>query len=391
MSKIKNRFTKKAIITVHDNLLSDLFRLNLERGATYNVINDEEYLVNKVSGRGYQIGLRVLIPSDLLTIDGVQRKYEELLVSEQEEIFDMLKDKLYFSNAEMLITNILLDKYLNSNGNFEISFKEVESHYRKKAISHRNITLNNFTYQRYISVINSLADKEIFLKTNGNFRNVKYGVNNKVITQPFLSISNTYHYGKNNEVFSYSFGNFGIVLKLSRRYSNNLISANYRFSFNQVIKHSMAYYLGQQIFIARNNLNKHPFASSYKTFQLNIQDILGSVNYESRSRDIMGLSIASKLDGYKNQPNKNRTYRMVIGYIEELLKGFCSNNSIYNYEVKYSYDETESFNAKHEFDYDIDNVLNYMFTTKDISQDVSVAITVYLENPNEIDKIHYTK
>lgn len=385
MTKIKNRFNKREIITVHDNILSDLYELDPST-IQCREINGEEYLVNEKCGRGYLVGLRTKIPGNLLISDNTDRKYLELSVEEQEEICNKLKQKLYFNNQEILFTNILLDKFLNCHRDFDISFKEIESHYRKKASSYRNIVINDLTYKRYITVINEIIEKDVYLKTKETFRKPKYGVNNRNITQPFLVLLKQGNYGKNNLEFSYSFGQFGNVLKLSRRYSNNLIRGFYRYNLNQSMKHAIAYHLGKEIFIRSFEINHNILNSKYmipKTthfghFSLDINGILQKVHYETRFKDNQGYSIADKLNGFKNQPNKNRTYRMVMGYIQEILGGFCSNKSIYKYDIKYIYNETEAFEERHEFDYDLDGKLNYEFSLNDINQDVDIIIDIYI-------------
>lgn len=374
---MKNTFNKKTIITVHDNILSDLYSLNIN--GTYKLIDNEEYLVNEIVGRNYKVGLRVKIPCNLLTINGVKKRYSDLTIIEQEEIFNKLKDKLFFTNIEILFSNILLDKFLKNHQEFSISFEEIEKYYRKKLYSNK-VKISDLNYKRYIATINSLAEKEIYLETAPKFREPKYGVNNLYIKQPFLIILKKFHYKENNIVFSYSFGEFGKAIKLSRRYSTYLASRFYALRLNQSMKHTLGFFLAQQIFIARNKLNKNPRIASNLSFKLNINDILQKVHYESKNSNIAGYSIAMKLDGFKSQPNKNRTYRMIIKYIQDLLDGFCSTGAIFKYHINYFYDETETFCKKHEFDYDINDVLHYEFGINDIGNDVQVEIIIHLED-----------
>ena len=203
-------------VFVHDNLLADLYSLTLNN-IYVDKIDNEYYLVNKKRSRNYQVGLRAKIPNKFLPMG---KAYNELTTEKKKEIFEALKDRLYFTNIEILFTNILLSKYMKlSQKKFDISFKEIEKKYRiNSRVTGSQISQSN--YKRYIETINKLVDKELFLKTNGNFRDKQYGVRNLSFNQPFLTLFNPYHYKKNNIVFSYSFGRFGEVLKLSRRYSN---------------------------------------------------------------------------------------------------------------------------------------------------------------------------
>ena len=113
MTKIRNRFTTGEIITVHDNLLCDLYSLNRDGGFTCVEINNNQYLVNQKKGRGYTIGLRVKIPDELLIVNGVRSKFDDLDSDIKEEIEDKLSSILYFSNIEIYVANMLFDKFKN--------------------------------------------------------------------------------------------------------------------------------------------------------------------------------------------------------------------------------------------------------------------------------------
>ena len=128
MAKIKNRFSKKSIISVHDNLLANLYQLNLS-SVIVRKINEKEYLVNEFSGRYYSIALIAKIPKELLTVNGEICKFSELSTEAQEEIFNLLKDNLYFSNVEILFCNILFDRYLKTDYDYDFSLTEIERDY----------------------------------------------------------------------------------------------------------------------------------------------------------------------------------------------------------------------------------------------------------------------
>lgn len=369
--------TKCYVNCVHDNLLANLYELCLDN-VCVREIDGETYLVNEASGRNYKVGLRAKIPEEMLVEDGNIKKFDDLLNDQKEYIFNKLKDNLYFSNIEILFSNILLDKYFDNNADFDISFIEIQKYYRRLSNSNR-IQISDLNYKRYISVINNLAEKEIFLETNENFRDFRYGVRNLSFNQSFISIFNSYNYGKNNKVFSYSFGRFGKVLKLSQRRSKDFPLGIYKVRLNQCMAHSISYFIGREIFIHKGFLIKHPRIESYKSFELDINEIMQSVHYESRVNDYKGYSISSKLDGFKSQPNKNRTYKMVMKYIRGALEIFSANNTIAGYNINYIYNESENFENKHEFDYDEYGKLNYVFSVNDIGTDVDAIITVYLE------------
>lgn len=379
MKEIKGRLEVGSVITVHDNLLANLYELDLKNISSKN-IDGEEYLVNEASGRYYKVALIAKIPKDLLMVNGELKKYDELSKNQQEIILNQLKARLYFTNVEILFTNILFDRYLKSDYDYDISLKEIERHYRRKGHS-KNVKISDVNYERYISTLSNLTLKEITLTTEPKFRNENnksYGVSNLKIKQKFLNVFNLYDLGENNIGFTYSFQQFGKVIKKCRRYSNSLIPRCYQYRLNQAMKHSIAYFIGIEIFIRKNPRKKYN-----NIFILNISRIMQKVHYETRKDEYTGYSISSKLEGFKSLPNKLRTYKMVMKYIKEVLDGFVSNGTIYEYEINYDYDETEEFQEKHEYDYELDGKLSYRFTLEDISRDVDVSFMIYLNKPNE--------
>ena len=376
MAKIKNRFSEKAIITVHDNLLANLYQLNLS-SVIVRKINEEEYLLNEFSGRDYSIALIAKIPKELLTVNGDVCKFSELSTEAQEEIFNLLKDNLYFSNVEILFCNILFDRYLKTDYAYDFSLTEFEKVYRRKGKT-KKIRISDVNYKRYVKTLNKLSKKEIIIDTKPKFRTQgkrNYGVNNLKIKQKLISFTNLFE-KENDIIFSYHFSQFGKVIKLSRRYSNILLPKFYQYRLNQSMKHVIAYFIGLEIFI-----RKDPHKKYSNSFMLDVNTIFQKVHYETRKGECKGYSLASKLDGFKSLPNKLRTYKMTLKYINEILADFVLNKTIYDYEVKFTYDETEDFQEKHQYNYDLAGNLIYNFTLNDVGRDVDVSFLIYLDSP----------
>ena len=347
-------------MSCHDNLLNDLYWFGPNTFTLYKEINDKPYLVTFVKGRGYEIGFRTKIPNNLLIKNDVLVNFQELSDEEQDDIINKLKDKLYFTNTEKFIINILLDKFLiNNKENIEISFKEMEK-YRKKVSSYKNVTISNPTYKRYCNILTNLCNKEIYLKTDDNFRAKKYGVNNRHFHQKVLNISKLYKYGTNNLVLSYSFDAFGNVLRLSRRYSNIIPEQYYHCNFSQGKINMVAYYLGRLIYIELGAINKKKYSYVNPTIKLNLDDMVNFINSDK-----------------KTIHNKTRELKIVVNLAKQFLNCMERNKVISDYSIEYTYNETEKFQKKHEFDYDINYNLDYEFTSKDIGEDVYVAITIY--------------
>lgn len=358
-------FRRTEIITCHDNLLLSLYGLGIET-IVYKEINGESYLVNKVKDKGYEIGLKFKIdkqefPQDIPLIE----------LSDDGDfgagiILNTYSSFLTFSNIEKFLTNILLDKYLANDYDFDMSLKEIECCYRKKALSYRNITLNTKTYNRYVSTIDSLEKKEMYLKTTNSFRKddkKSYGVAGITLQQSFLKIISPYPSGVKNITFSYTFGGFGKVIKKCRRYSNIVPRCFYTINLNQTKLHLVAFYLAQEIFWQRWLIKKAPYIEKNYYLEVDIDYIAELV----KDRNI------------NNKQNKARNYKRIVSYIEQVLFMFKYRQEIEEYRKEFTYDETERFMLKHEYDYDIETDLeNYQFTLDDLDQDVSVKFTIVM-------------
>ena len=379
MTKIKNRFRTGEIITVHDNLLCDLYSLNRDTGFELAVINDCQYLINQKQGRNYTIGLRVKIPEELLIVDNYVHKFEELDIDTQIEIEDKLSSYLYFSNLEIYVTNMLFDKYLHYGNNCKISIQELEGYYRKSKKDYRKVRVANNVYDRYVDTLKSLVDKEIFIETNNLFRNDKYGVRNINFSHRFLSIFNVSLSGANNIEFAFSFQKFGNVIKQCRRYSNTLSRNAFKIRLNQSMKYSTAFFIARDVFIVRGNLRHNPNCIENEIIvRPEKYDFI--IKYDGRKNDNQGYSLSYKLNSLKGVPNKHRIRKMFINYIKS---GFMKCD-VYELESEYSYNETEEFVEKHEFDYDEHYNLHYDFSIDDLGNDVDVTLHVYVNDPNVI-------
>ncbi len=377
MSKVKNRFLPSQFITVHDELLSSLYELT-PKTMQYRIINGEKYIVNSVKLKHCEIGLRVKIddktlPSTIADGDYITKYYTDPLnytMSETEySFYGSILDEYYqyvcFNSMEKYLTNVLLEKFLSSNQVLDMTFLEIEHKYRAKA-SYRSVSLSKNVAQRYAKTLDSLCKKELFLITDDKFRDCRYGVRNKAMYQKFLTIRNPYKYGINNINFSYSLGGFGLIIKLSRRYSTLMSAGYYRVSFNEIRWHLVAFYLSKQIFIKKGLINKNPNDTRNWSFIVDIDELMKLTENLRKPTNL-------------NKPEANylRTKRRLVEVVEKYLK---YNINIEDYYIDYKYEETERFELKHQFDYDIKTGLdNYRFGTNDLDQDVDVEIKVVLK------------
>lgn len=103
------------------------------------------------------------------------------------------------------------------------------------------------------------------------------------------------------------------------------------------------------------------------------------IKYDGRSNNNQGYSVSYKLNSFKGIPNKIRVRKMFINYI---IRGFYLCD-IYSVEEQFTYDETEEFVEKHEFDYDENSNLNYTFSMDDLGKDVNVSLLVFIDDPSK--------
>lgn len=378
MTKIKNRFTNGDIITIHDNLLCDLYSLNRDGGFDWEEFNGNQYLINQKQGRGYTIGLRVKVPDELLIIDGAKCKFDDLDSDTVEEIEDKLSSRLYFSNIEIYVANMLFDKFLRYGNNCNISIQEMDGYYRKGKKDYRKVRVMKNVYDRYIETLKLLVEKELFLETTASFRNDKYGARNINFSHMFLSVFQIEQLEMNNMKFNYSFHNFGNVIKQCRRYSNTLSRYAFKIRFNQAMKYVTSFFIARDVFIAKGNLIHKP-SYKYNEMIITSECYEDDIKYDGRSNNNQGYSVSYKLNSFKGIPNKIRVRKMFINYI---IRGFYLCN-IYSVEEQFTYDETEEFVEKHEFDYDENCNLNYTFSMDDLGKDVNVSLLVYIDDPDK--------
>lgn len=382
MTKIRNRFTTGEIITVHDNLLCDLYSLNRDSGFICVEINNNQYLVNQKKGRGYIIGLRVKIPDELLIVNGVRSKFDDLDSDIKEEIEDKLSSRLYFSNIEIYVANMLFDKFLRCGNNCKTSIQELDGYYRKCKKDYSKVHVTKNVYDRYIETLKSLVEKELFLETTDSFRNDKYGARDINFSHMFLSVFQIEQLEMNNMEFNYSFHNFGSVIKQCRRYSNTLSRYAFKIRLNQTMKYVTSFFIARDVFITKGNLIRNP---SYVKNEMTItsESYEDTIKYEGRKNNNQGYSMSYKLNSFNGIPNKQKIRKMFINYIE---CGFALCD-VYRIEEEFSYNETEEFVEKHEFDYDENYDLNYEFSKDDIGKDVDIKLHIYVSDP--FDLLYY--
>lgn len=323
----------KDMIAVTDEILFELYRIE-KRSLHIEplLINGKYYLVNKRGVKDwFEIGLIVEIPKELLedcSIDDIRelcsqeytRKYKVNDMSEKGSSIDNdyskyvkcqeLMAHLTFTPKEMFVMNILLSNYLNTDYRKmpEISFKDLD-YYRRKSSSYRNIVVPIETAESYRNIINSLCSKMIYLKTAPKFRKrpkKDYGVADRDFYQDLLTIYNPYLASSNNLSFKYSFGEFGEVIKLSKRWSNIVPNRCFQWSFNQAVNNVIACEIGRQIFIANYTFTPE--------FDLNVEYFFEHIEGETKKN--------------MRYRRKNFNKNLIV-----ILDSFVKDNKIEEYEI----------------------------------------------------------
>lgn len=266
---------------VHDELIYELYNLKPDT-IQYQIINGVPYLVNIAKGKLFEIGFRVKL-NELLDsrvssgtyinqIDGILNDNSFININYSDPLIDKYGDRLCLSNIERYILNVLFDKYLDNPFAVNISLKEIEIMYREMALSKRYIVLNSETYSRYMSTIELLRNKELYISTKKSFRNSCYGCNNITIIQKLLSITNYTFDGTNNFKFNYSLGILGNIIRNCKRYSTIAPAKYFKVNLNQVKRNLIAMYIARKVYVERymNSLKVNPDFM----FELNIGELI---------------------------------------------------------------------------------------------------------------------
>lgn len=254
----------KDMISVTDELIFELYKLDLSFIEPIK-IDHGYYLVSKTGIKyKFELGLITEIPKEMLETNSIDDIVDAC--NRKDENYASLTSLLTFTPKEMFVMNILLSNFLTTDSRLipEISFREMDF-YRKRISALKNVSVNRETAESYKRIINSLASKILYLKTDPKFRKrpkKDYGVSNRDFQQDLLTIFNYYEASSNNLSFKYSFGEFGEILKLSRRWSDLVPARCYHFSLNQAIYNVIACDIARQIFITRDRRGKCKYYDS---------------------------------------------------------------------------------------------------------------------------------
>lgn len=314
---------KKDMISVTDEILFELYKIE-KRSLVIEIltINNELYLVNKRGVKDkFDLGLIAKIPKEMLD----KHSIDEILTGcyNNDPAYQDIMSKLTFTPKEMFIMNILLSNYLNTDPRLvpEICFRDID-YYRQKGSFDQNIVVPKENAESYSEIINSLCNKVIYLKTSPKFRKRKtkdYGVADRDFYQNLLIISDSYLASSNNLSFKYTFGQFGEVIRRSKRWGNVVPSRCFHYRINQAINNVIAGEIARQIFVAnyRNSFIENPnieILGLEPGFQLNVDYFFEHIEGETKK----------KMRWRRRNFNKK---------LESILTAFVNEKKIERYEI----------------------------------------------------------
>lgn len=299
------------IITVHDELLVELFNLDREN-IKLKMIYGIPYLLNYYMTNKVVIGFKTQI-SD----------YEYELFTNGEismnELIERYTNYILLANDEKYILMILLDNYMKCKNKITISTNQIEKEYRSKCIKYRNIVLNEKTINKYIDIFNRLKMKELYIKTSDKFRGSNYGANGLELEQQLIAINSWNRIKAKDIEISYSLGMYGKIIKNCKRHSPTIIPRTmYYLDFSQIKLFLIATFIGRHIYVGRYQL-KNRFSNGIYT-EIDINEVYEFV--EDRTKAV------------KSNLNRHRYY--IKENTIKILNKLKHYGSIYDFEV---YDE----------------------------------------------------
>lgn len=234
------------IITVHDELISNLILLNCNN-IIYNDAGDPTEIAT-ISGKRANISI-------ISTEDKLREKHKEecfrhwtsKLVSESDNHF--LKNSYCLTAQEIIVYLILMHHYIINNQNHAIiTIKQINKEYRQKK------SINDRTYDAYVRAIKGLNNKEVYYKINkkyvGNHKLVNFQDRHKLLViEDIVKL--------NNDIsIVYNLGTLGEIIKDSKNYSAIVPKNVYSISFSDINYFLVMQYLSRMVFI--NRRRKHP-------------------------------------------------------------------------------------------------------------------------------------
>lgn len=229
------------ILTVHDELLSNLIHMNCN-----NVIYNNGYpsKVATIKGKHTNISLvATSVGNYNKFISDMKRQHMKLKITDSDN--DLLKNNYSLSASEIIVYLILLHHYIMSQtDNAIITIKQINKQYRSIK------TMNDYLYDGYLMAIEKLNRKIVHYDIKK-----KYVGNHKIVNQSdthkLLNIVGCTQLTKDCS-FEYNLGNFGRILRDSKCYSTIIPKGVYSCKYANINYLLIFLYLSRMVFINRN-------------------------------------------------------------------------------------------------------------------------------------------
>lgn len=311
--------TKKQIPTVHDELFTNLINIGTKPiKLTYDL--GFPYFYREIVDKKYKIQLRAGIPKGKIDRYTNISSIEDLEEQDKQKI----EKKLSFTALETFTLYILLVP-IAENEELEISLSQIHKCYRGKKIE--NEILDSKAKDMYMNTIEDLTEKQISIVTNADYKR-KSGLSNIVSVLPLVFIRNIEN--RNNDIiYYYSLGELERIIKLSRRFSSEILPADFfHLPIKKIVIFKIGVYLSNLIFINRRK-NQNYFLLKLKSFMKAIPYF----NNEGKTQDVTYLD---KME--ENISNKTTILRRFFKSIIRVLEIYKKNNKISHYEIFINFD-----------------------------------------------------
>lgn len=331
---------KKLITAVHDEIISDLINIGI-KPIKFTKDLGYPYFYREIETKKYKIQLRAGIPKDKLEKYKNISSIEELEEKDRQEI----EKRLSFSASETIVFYILLVP-LAENEELKISLSQIHRGYRGKTLTNNEV-VDNKAKAMYVNTIKSLSKKQISIVTSEDFK-IKSGLGNLISTLPLIIITNEEHVD-NDIVYDYSLGALERIVKLSRRFSNEILPIDFfHLAMKKIIEFKIGVYLSNLIFINRRKKQDY--------FMLKLKSFMKAIPYFDNEEKITGVTYLERME--ENISNKTTILRRFFKNIVRVLDIYKKNNKIVGYEIYVNFDNKPLNIKKEHFEKKI-NVKNF--------------------------------
>lgn len=331
---------KKMITIVHDEIINSLMNIGVNH-IKFTKELGYPYFYREISTKRYKIQLRAGIPKDKLEKYKNISSIDELEEKDRQEI----EKRLSFSATETIIFYILLVS-LAENEELKISLSQIHRAYRGKTLKNNEL-LDNKEKVIYMNTIKSLSEKQISIVTSEDFK-IKSGLGNLISTLPLIIITNEENVD-NDIVYDYSLGALERIVKLSRRFSNDILPTEFFFlAMKKIVEFKIGVYLSNLIFINRRKKQHY--------FMLKLKSFMKAIPYFDNEGKSTGVTYLEKME--ENISNKTTILRRFFKNIIRVLDIYKNNYKILDYEVYMNFDNKSLNIEKKYFEKEI-NVKNF--------------------------------